>query len=231
MDPSDPPKPKRKSPAGVPTTDLVLSAMQGTNADLFPRALALYVEPGATVADTTYGKGVFWRNVPEGRYDLRATDLQTGVDARSLPYADASMDAVVFDPPWMPASSGRTMESSEDTRAFESYYRNNARPDGTLRYRDAVLALYEEAAREALRVLRPKGVYFVKCQDEVHANRQYLTHCELWVRLGAMGFLTEDLFVLVRWGKPGVSRLLRQAHARKNHSYLMVFRKKVPASR
>ena len=29
----------------------------------------------------------------------------------------------------------------------------------------------------------------------------------------------EDLFVLLRTGKPGVSRLLKQKHARKNHSY------------
>lgn len=228
---SSEPAAKRRPPSGVPTTDLVLSAVQGTNADLFPAALALYVAPGATVADTTYGKGVFWRKVPPGRYDLRATDLLQGVDARKLPYADASVDAVVFDPPWMPASSGQTMESSSGTRSFEDYYRNNARSDGPLKYRDAVLALYEDAAREALRVLRPKGLYFVKCQDEVHANHQYLTHCELWEKLRALGFLVEDLFVLVRHGKPGVSRLLRQAHARKNHSYLLVFRKPHPRRR
>ena len=39
------------------------------------------------------------------------------------------------------------------------------------------------------------------------------------------GFVTEDLFVVVRNGKPGVSRMLAQAHARKNHSYFVVFLK------
>ena len=34
-----------------------------------------------------------------------------------------------------------------------------------------------------------------------------------------------DLFVVVRTNKPGVSRMLRQVHARKNHSYFLVFRK------
>jgi hypothetical protein len=31
--------------------------------------------------------------------------------------------------------------------------------------------------------------------------------------------------VLIRNGKPGVSRILQQRHARKNHSYFLVFRK------
>jgi hypothetical protein len=38
-----------------------------------------------------------------------------------------------------------------------------------------------------------------------------------------MGFYCKDLFVLVRNNAPGVSRLLKQKHARKNHSYFLVF--------
>jgi hypothetical protein len=34
---------------------------------------------------------------------------------------------------------------------------------------------------------------------------------------------TKDLFVVVRRNRPGVSRLKKQAHARKNHSYFLVF--------
>lgn len=34
-----------------------------------------------------------------------------------------------------------------------------------------------------------------------------------------------DLFVLVRTNKPGVSRIVEQVHARKNHSYFLVFEK------
>ena len=38
-----------------------------------------------------------------------------------------------------------------------------------------------------------------------------------------MGFYAKDLFVVVRANKPGVSRLKKQVHARKNHSYFLVF--------
>ena len=105
---------------------------------------------------------------------------------------------------------------------YEGYYGNN-KANSNKKYHEAVLDLYFTAAREAWRILRQGGVYIVKCQDEVCANQQRLTHVEIINELATYGFVAEDLFVVVRKGKPGVSRLLRQAHARKNHSYFLVF--------
>lgn len=214
-------KTKRKSPAGVPTNDLVFSAYVGTNDEVFPSVLSLYVPTGSRVADVTYGNGVFWRNVPQGQYELLPTDLATGTDCRKLPYANASIDCVVFDPPYMHTPGGTAHVNHQN---YELYYRNN-KTSSASKYHEAVLDLYFGAAREAWRVLRPGGAYIVKCQDEVCANRQRLTHVEVINELERMGFITEDLFVVVRKGKPGVSRLLKQAHARKNHSYFVVFLK------
>ena len=79
-------KSARKSPNGIATNALVFSAYVGTNDEIFPYVLSLYVEPGSTIADVTYGKGVFWRKIPADAYHLLATDLSTGVDCRCLPY-------------------------------------------------------------------------------------------------------------------------------------------------
>ena len=108
---------------------------------------------------------------------------------------------------------------------FEAYYSNNGIENSSKKYHEAVLDLYFKGARDAYRVLRPEGIYIVKCQDEVCANQQRLTHVEIINELAQMGFVVEDLFVVVRRNKPGVSRILRQVHARKNHSYFLVFRK------
>jgi hypothetical protein len=220
-------KKKRKSPDGVATNKLVFSAYQGSNDDLFPHVLSLYVSQGSTVADTTYGKGVFWRKIPKGRYKLKASDLHRGVDATKLPYENESLDAVVFDPPYMHTPGGSAHKNHQN---YEEYYRNNsiqALEDGTApkKYHEAVLDLYFKAAKEAHRVLRNEGMYIVKCGDEVCANQQRLTHVEVINELNGMGFVTEDLFILLRENLPGVSRVLRQAHAKKNHSYFIVFRK------
>jgi hypothetical protein len=210
---------KRKSPDGAPTNDLIFSASVGTNDQVFPGILSLYVAPGSTVADVTYGKGVFWRLVPQGTYELLASDLSTGVDCRKLPYDDGAIDCVVFDPPYMHTPGGTAHLGHQ---GYEGYYRNN-RASSTKKYHEAVLDLYLTAAAEAWRVLRQRGVYIVKCQDEVCANRQRLTHVEIINDLAMKGFVAEDLFVVVRRNKPGVSRLLKQVHARKNHSYFIVF--------
>lgn len=216
------PKKKRKQPAGTPTNALVHTAMNGTNDLLFPQILSLYVRLGSTVADVTYGKGVFWRRVPKDAYELLRTDLQEGVDARSLPYEANSVDCVVFDPPYMHTPGGTAHVNHQN---YEGYYKNNV-AQSTKKYHEAVLELYFDAAREAARVLKPNGVYIVKCAGEVCANQQRLTHVEVINELGQYGFVVEDLFVLVQNGKPGVSRVLRQVHARKNHSYFMVFIKR-----
>jgi len=218
-----PGKPKRKTPNGVATNDLVFTAHRGSNDQLFPQILSLYVRPASTVADVTYGKGVFWKRVPPGRYRLLATDLTGGVDCRDLPYAADSVDCVVFDPPYMHTPGGTAHVNHQN---YEGYYGNNrAAQVSGLKYHEAVLDLYDRTGAEVRRVLRPEGIFIVKCADEVCANQQRLTHVEIIEAYKPRGFVIEDLFVLVRHNRPGVSRTLRQVHARKNHSYFLVFRK------
>lgn len=210
---------KRKSPDGESTNELVFSSHVATNDEVFPFILSLYVEPGSVVADVTYGKGVFWKKVPKGIYQLFPTDLTSGIDCRALPYDNGSIDCVVFDPPYMHTPGGSAHQNHQN---YEEYYKNN-QTNSEKKYHEAVLDLYFTAAKEAWRVLRDGGIYIVKCQDEVCANQQRLTHIELVNELQQQGFITEDLFVVTRRSKPGVSRLITQAHARKNHSYFIVF--------
>lgn len=225
---------RRKRPAGVATTDVTLSAHIGTNADVFPLVLDLHVPGGSRIADVTWGKGAFWRKVPRGRYQVLGTDLRTGVDCRALPYAAGELDCVVLDPPYMEGLFRREREhlaGSGSHAAFREHYSDGAptaHDDGGPRYHDAVLDLYLRAGAEAHRVLRNHGVFIVKCQDEVSANRQRLTHVELINAYAEAGFYCKDLFVVVRPNRPVVARLLRQEHARKNHSYFLVFVKLDP---
>ena len=227
--PAEPPKPRqrksaRKAPDGAPTNDLVFSASTGANDDVFPSVLQLYVAEGSKIADVTFGKGVFWKNVDTSQFQLLTTDLNDGVDCRDLPYKDQSIDAVVFDPPYMHTPGGTAHHGHQN---YEDYYKNNlAKSTGGQKYHEAVLDLYFGAAAEAWRVLKPNGIYIVKCQDEVCANQQRLTHVEIINELSTMGFVVEDLFVVVRRNRPGVSRVKKQVHARKNHSYFLVFWKR-----
>ncbi len=217
---------KRKSPDGVTTSKLIFTAHVGTNEELLPLILDLHVPPGSVVADVTYGKGIFWKNVPKDKYALLATDIKDSVDCRSLPYKDGTIDCVVLDPPYMEGFYRRSethMAGSGTYAAFRSTYSNGELTVEGPKYHNAVLDLYFKAGREALRVLRKYGVLIVKCQDEVSANTQHLTHVEIIVHYQSLGFYAKDLFVLVRPNRPAVSRIKKQEHARKNHSYFLVF--------
>ena len=111
----------------------------------------MYVALGSTVADVTYGKGVFWRLVPKDAFKLLATDLSKGVDARQLPYDDASIDCVVFDPPYMHTPGGSAHVGHQN---FEGYYRNN-KASSEKKYHDAVLDLYFCTRTSVSRSKRP----------------------------------------------------------------------------
>jgi DNA modification methylase len=220
---------------GIATNQLIHSAYMSDNSEIFPNILNLYVKEKSKIADVTFGKGVFWKNINKSKYDLYLSDLKTvglsrgcigGIDSRQLPYLSESFDVIVFDPPYMHTPGGTAHNGHQN---FEGYYANNEDSDIDIesqpKYHEAVLDLYFKSASEAYRVLKKKGIYIVKCQDEVCANKQRLTHIELTNELQKIGFIAEDIFVVVRKNKPGVSRIKEQKHARKNHSYFMIYRK------
>jgi len=212
---------------GIATSDVVMSAHISGNAEVFPQILELHVPNGAKIADVTYGNGVFWRNVDTSRYDLVSSDIATGIDCRALPYTSESFDAIVIDPPYMEGLLRNNIShkaGSGSFSAFREYYSNGDEVnDEGPKWHAAVTDLYCKAGAEAMRVLKENGIAIVKCQDEVSANRQWLTHVEVIIHYESLGFYTKDLFVVVRQNKAVIARLKKQVHARKNHSYFLVF--------
>ena len=188
----------------------ILTALMGSNADLFPKILELYIPEGSIIADVTYGKGAFWRNIDTNLYDLRATDLLTGTDFRHLPYEAQSIDGVILDPPYM--HGGPTIKASLN----DCYHNANTG-------HESVIRLYAGGLLEAARVLRKKGICIVKCQDETESGKQRFSHVELIQLLTMFGFAVVDQFLMVQSTIP-ITGKGPQKSARKNHSYFIVGR-------
>ena len=136
------------------------TAYQGTNAHLIAHAARLYIADGATVADVTFGKGVFWKRTETSRFTLLASDMQTCPDApydfRQLPYADGTIDVVVCDPPYM---------HNAGVHVYDHQYQIGPTTAGLSH--DEVMRLYQDGMREARRVLKPSGgQLWVKCKIE-----------------------------------------------------------------
>lgn len=195
----------------------VYTCVQGTNADLIATVARLYLHKGDRVADITYGEGAFWQKLSLPEHLFYRSDKITCPgsphDFRRLPYGDGRFDVVVFDPPY--AHHG-------DTMRFEPLYRNSI-TTATLRHRE-IMDLYRLGMTEAKRVLKPGGTLWVKCADEVESCRQRRSHVEVFQVAQDLGLEDEDLFILMLDGAP-VTNKRKQRHARKNCSFLWVFRK------
>ncbi len=210
----------------------VLTAKVGKNSAVFPGMMGLYVPEGSVVADLTFGRGAFWKDVRQGAYSILASDTEDRrgksyrrcradftfimANMQALPYRAESLDVVIMDPPYSQLS---TRPQKNDSFSFSGAYNLETNRGG-----DGVKALYRTGILEAHRVLRPEGLAVVKCQDFVNGGRQNWLHVDLFSWAVEAGFAADDLFVLVQDQRP-MMRHDYQLHARKNHSYFWVFRK------
>lgn len=194
----------------------ILTGYVGNNADLFHHAMELYVPKGSTVADVTYGKGVFWQLVKPGykviRSDMLDEDCDLRMDATHMAFRDDSLDAIVFDPPYSHSSSTPLIDTM-------NRYQNNS-----ISGRKDIFLFYLEVLWESRRVLKPGGIAFIKCQDEIEGGKQYRNTFNIWQQAIDLGYEDVDRFYLLSLGIPTM-RHPYQLHARKNVSELLVFAK------
>lgn len=178
-------------------------------------------------ADLTYGHGGFWKHTipPALRGDLDP-DLpgltHPGLDVRDLPFESDSLVSVVFDPPFIHAP-GKESVMGKQFGGFKS--------------QAALFQMYKESAEEIRRVLAPGGLLVWKCQDIVESGKQVWNHIRIidWCQdtttepfqadVTSGGFRLEDLFILVNPNRPIGHNHAIQKHARKTHSYFLVFRR------
>lgn len=203
---------------------MIYSGYTGTNADLIAAVSQLYIKDDDIVADVTYGQGVFWKKTDTKRFNLLASDLHMPIlagdgcfraDFRKLPFADGSVDVVVFDPPYV--------HNAGDKRVIaDKHYKNAQTTEGL--YNSDIMELYRQGMTEAFRVISSDGgQIWVKCKDEVEANVQRWSHIAIYNIALTLGLCPRDLFVLMPHATIAPNRWDRQWHARKNHSFLWVF--------
>ncbi|WP_067974950.1 class I SAM-dependent methyltransferase [Mycolicibacter icosiumassiliensis] len=207
----------------------VVSVVNGTNADLIVEVARLYIPDGSLVRDVTWGKGAFWKGLDTARIKLSGSDVAPHIgghgdvmlaDFRDLPDLDGSADIVVLDPPYI---------HNPGKHQTDSRY-NNANTTSGMYHAD-IRTMYREGMAEAMRVLRPGGLVFVKGKDEIESGRQCWSQTELLLDAQSMGLYGKDVFVLIPTSRTSMRRWDTQKHARKVHSFLWVFEKPIKGTR
>lgn len=182
--------------------------------------IRLYVPAGWFDADATYSKGGFYTVIPPPmlRYDLNpSSPTVIQADCRHLLLESSSIHSLVLDPPFL-ATTGKSLATTQGNIINRRFSVCKSERELSL--------LYQDAIKEAYRVLADKGILVFKCQDKVSSGKQHMMHCLVFNWATDTGFEPLDLFVLLARNRLVANWQRNQKHARKYHSYFWVFRKR-----
>jgi hypothetical protein len=209
-----------------PVGPLPASVQRGTNADLIATIAPLYLT--GSVLDVTYGEGGWWRRFQPAKFTAHDLYKLDGVDFRALPEPDRSVDAVCFDPPYVPQGGEGTVPGFRDAYGLQ---------DLSVHWANA-LRLITDGLAECVRVSR--RWVLVKCMEfvssgEFHDFPYYISaaaddfDARLTITHTArqLGCRTHDVIVHHTGSGPGGHNIWEPIRARRHHSYLIVF--EVPA--
>lgn len=199
----------------------VVKSIQNSDRDVLKSVLQLY-KPMNMVGevgfdlDPCFSTGKFYKDVklPIEMYDKNPSVdfVQQNDILNGIPLSSGSIGSVVFDPPFMFGTHGQTKNNIMTKRftMFDSW--------------DELELMYKKSLQEFYRVLRKGGIVAFKCQDYTD-SRTTLTHCYVHNWGLEIGFKIEDLFIMAFKGGRVWNSNLTQKHARKYHSYWLIFRK------
>jgi len=202
----------------------IVKSVYDSNFDVITNIMYLYNIERFDL-DCTYSKGSFWKNLPEPTYKSDLIPINDSVikaNSENLPFENESMKSIMYDPPFVIA--GKTYKENKDGSSIIS-----KRFEGYENY-DILMKNYFLTLKELYRICEKNGYVVMKCQDTVSGGKNHFTH-SLILNMGQyIGFYPRDLFILNSQNRINSfgGKWKKQDHARKYHSYFIVFEKVKP---
>jgi hypothetical protein len=193
----------------------LIESVSNSQSEILNNIIQLYCPFGIDL-DPTYSTGNFYKDVPQPLYKMDIDPQVPGViqaDSQYLPLLDNSIRTIMFDPPFIVGSEAGGKPGIIKTRF--SYYKNI--PE--------LWEFYRKSIAEFYRVTFQDGILIFKCQDTIDGSKQYLSHVEVINYALRIGYYPIDLFVLLNTNYLVSPNMVNQQHARKRHSYFVVFKK------
>lgn len=198
-----------------------ISSISYSQEEIIKNILSLHCDGKDIECDPTYSKGVFYKNItrPRYTYDLVPQDgLTIQSDCRNLSLSDSSINILMFDPPFV-IGSGPSLLNNDDSQSIIQK-RFSGFKSG-----EELWKFYRESLDEFYRILCIGGTLIFKCQDVVGCGKQWLSHIEIINYAYKLGFYPKDIFILNAKSRILSGKIKKQQHARKFHSYFLVFKK------
>ncbi len=194
----------------------VISSISYDQTEILASIIKLHCPNGIEV-DPTFSTGRFYKDLPMPKFKFDISPQfpdVTKTDCRNLPFNDETVESIIFDPPFIVgvSSTGQSTGIMGSKRNF-GYYKNIA----------DLWSMYQESLIEFYSILIPKGVLVVKCQDTISCGIQYFSEYKILKEALKVGFYPKDKFILLSKTRMIGATHRTQQHARKFHSYFLVF--------
>lgn len=171
--------------------------------------------------DPTYSKGNFYKKIIEPKYksDINPQYADVlGASSTILPFKKDIFSSIIFDPPFL-ATTGKSLSQNNDSNIIAKRFT-------VFKNETELHEYYKNSLIEFYRILKKEGILVFKCQDKVSSGTQYMSHVYIINEAEKIGFYTKDLFLLLAKNRITPEwQIKNQQHARKFHSYFLVFQK------
>ncbi len=192
----------------------VIRSVSETQNEILRNILNLYIKENTFECDLTYSTGIFYQRLEQPQYKFDKFPLSEDVMPLERAYLldNNTLKSVVIDLPFIvrPSSYKALMVDKRFT-AFQSV--------------DELIQTNREMLRLAYDLLKKGGYAVIKTQDTNCTGRQIWTSFLVQQFATELGFKLEDIFILLANHAIVGKTLIQQRHARKYHSYFLVFRK------
>jgi hypothetical protein len=193
----------------------IIKSVYDNQEDILKAIITLHCPKGFEL-DPTYSKGNFYKKgIPEPKYkfDIRPVSKKIKkASSENLPFKNEEINSIIWDPPFVAAIQ---KHPGIIAKRFGSYRT----------IQNELWPMYHRSLAEFYRILNKKGILIVKCQDTIDAGKQYFSHVEIINYAISLGFYPKDMFVLIAKNRI-IGPYKKQQHARKYHSYFIIFEKK-----
>lgn len=202
---------------------MVIKSTSYSNNEIINNILELHNDGNSIDCDCCYSKGVFYKDgtveQPRLKFDISPqTEDTVQADCRNLPLENNSIHCMMFDPPFV-IGVGKSLFSDDDSQC-----KTQKRFSGFSNVEE-LISFYYDSLVELYRVIENNGVLIFKCQDTVSCGTNFFSHIYISEIAQSLGFYLKDLFVLNSKARIISGKVVNQQHARKFHSYFLVFTK------
>lgn len=198
----------------------IIKSISFSQDEIIQDIIKLYNHGESFDLDPTYSKGNFYRNIAQPKYKSDIAPQSDDVhkhDCRELPFEDDEISSIMFDPPFL-ATTGKSLSLNDDSNKILKRF-------GYMSSEKELYKFYTDSMAEFARVLKKDGLLVFKCQDKVSGGKQYITHNYIINEAEKLGFVCEDIFILLVKNRIIADWQRNQKHSRKYHSYFIVFKK------